>query len=225
MKTIVIATFGLVVSTLIAISFWYPTAQPTNAQIAASGTPKVIKPQCKSDEARDRAMSKEKLQKISAEVRAIQSAIEKHIAKRYPKIKTKYSSFGYPENAGIGRKGQAGLDNTWLMRTGSSINVGLSFGFDHDDALGCFRLGTRLIAMGDFFPAPDFAGDSGFLVNTVRANKKNTTVGLNFVKGRVQVSAYISNPKRTAAENEEELIEFVRSIEPLIVAKENIADL
>lgn len=196
---------------------WRPTSEPTKTEIA---TPTPL-----ATPDRDKTISEEKLEKIREEVRSIESAIEKHVAQHYPKSKVGSSFFRDPASAAIGRRGQAGFDRSWVTRDGSEIMIILTFGFDHNDAVTRFQRNIQRIAMGEFYAAPEFVGKDSILVENLEFNRKNTSVGLIFVKGRVDVSAYITNLKRKTAENEEELIEFVRSIEPLIVAKENIADL
>ncbi len=79
--------------------------------------------------------------------------------------------------------------------------------------------------MWEFYPAPEFAGERSVLVKNLQFNKVVTDVGLHFVKGRSTISSILRNHKRTAAENERDLIEFVKSVEPVINAKSTFEEL
>lgn len=79
--------------------------------------------------------------------------------------------------------------------------------------------------MGEFFPAPEF-GNEAILVKNVQFNQNNTQVSLHFVKERAKVAIYVRNNKtrRKTAENEKELMEIARLIEPLIRARASFDD-
>jgi hypothetical protein len=72
--------------------------------------------------------------------------------------------------------------------------------------------------MGDFIDAPGI-GDEATLVKNVTANTRMTSVGIHFIKGRAQMHIYLSNGLRSTAKNEMELMEIVKIIEPLVVAR------
>lgn len=189
----------------------------TNAQIADSEDQKRLD--------HDKSISEEKLERIRQEVRSIQNEIEKYVAKHCPKSKIVSRSFSDPANAGIGRRGQANFDLSWITKSKSTIMIVQSFGFDHEDTITNLQRGFQGISMGEFYAAPEFVGKDSVLVKNLEFNRKNTNVGLHFVKGRVKVNTYITNFKRDTEQNEKELVEFVRAIEPLINAKPNIDDL
>ena len=99
------------------------------------------------------------------------------------------------------------------------FDVSVTLLFNSEEAAKAFRFGTSRISMGEFYPAPDFLGKHSLLVKNVLYNKSMTNVGIHFAKGRLMVSTYLTNYKQTAAQNERDLIEFVRAIEPLLNAK------
>jgi hypothetical protein len=173
----------------------------------------------------DKSVSDDKLERVRSEARSIQGAIISRVRERFPQYELESQYFSDPANQAIGRRGQTRFDSSWRSPDKTQIRLNITFAFDADEANRMHRKSADGIAMGEFFRAPDFVGTEGILVKNVQFNKKTTNVGLHFVKGRAIVMSYITNQSRATNKNEKELIEFVRAIAPLIIAKENFNDL
>ena len=120
------------------------------------------------------------------------------------------------------RTGKTHNEISW-EKNGTRISLDFQLGHNKEDTLASFRFGLETISLGEFFEAPGI-GDEAVLVKNVEFNKKMTNVGLHFVKGRAKVSVYLSNHQRSREENEKELMEIVRLIEPLIIARPDFND-
>ena len=173
---------------------------------------------------RDNGIPKEKVERAEQEALRMMEDVKKAVSERYPKLKFGSETFSDPASAGVGRKGQAGFYLSWRRRD-AQYSIYVVFLFDPEEAKQWFRINTNSISMGEFYPAPEFAGETSVLVKNVHFNKSVTDVGFHFVKGRLKISTILRNHKRTAAENERDLIEFVKSVEPIINAKPTFEDL
>jgi len=199
----------------LGIFYWFSVAEGVSAQIDDAERKRRMD--------HDKSITDEKLERVRQESAGIQDAIAKLVANHLPKYKIQSRSFSDPATAGVGRKGQTGFDIVW-KRNDSRVMITATFFFNPEEAAERHTIGTSHISMGDFFPAPEMFGKEAIIVKNVQFNKSVTDVGLHFVKGRMNISAYIKNDFRKNPVNEKELIEFVRTIEPLLVAKENFDD-
>ena len=103
------------------------------------------------------------------------------------------------------------------------VFVVVRLGYDKKDIKQRLDRDMETLQIGDFIALPNI-GDEAILVKNVTANKTMTEVGMHFLKGRAQVDIYFTNGFQTTAKNEKELMEFVKLIEPLIIATPNFDD-
>lgn len=167
---------------------------------------------------RDSKISDEKVERAAREARLLMDGVKKTVRERYPKLKLDSETFSDPASAGEGRKGQSGFYLSW-RRKDALYSIYVVFLFTPDEAAQRLRHGTDRISIGEFFPGPEFAGENSILVKNVQFNKSITNVGLHFVKGRLKISTILRNHKRTSDQNERDLLEFIKSIEPHLNAK------
>lgn len=199
----------------IALYFTKPDFGNTRAQTSDPNLQKKIE--------RDNSVPQAKVQKAYGEAEFVLKSILSAVEKNLPKHSIQRSDIS--ASAGIGRKGQIRFEAAWSKSRRTEISMNATFVFDEREALEIFKTSTGLIAIGEFYRAPDFVGPNGILVKNVHFHKKDTGVGLHFVKGRVIVHTHLTDYKRKNDRNEKELIEFVRLIEPLIVARPTFDEL
>jgi hypothetical protein len=157
------------------------------------------------------------LERLREEGKIMHDRIGKLVAEKYPKFKVSSSSFSDPAKAGIGRRGQYSFDSAWIHKQ-ALYSISVTVLFDPEDASTTLRRSMKGISMGEFYPAPDVLGKSAVLVKNVNYNKSMTNVGLHFSKGRMVVSTYLNNHKKTTANNEKDLVDFVKQIEQVLNA-------
>lgn len=181
----------------------------SNAQSSTSDSAKLLD--------RDKNVSKGQVEKAFAEAKKIQDEIVTAVGKLKPKYVLKLARAEHLIYDNPGRRGETRNEIGWKDGK-TEILLNFQLGFDHADTLARFRTGLNTIAMGDFIDVSGI-GDEATLVKNVTANTQVTDVGIHFVKGRAQMSIYLSNGLRSTAKNEKELMEIVRIIEPLVVAR------
>lgn len=170
----------------------------------------------------DEKISQEKVDRAHLEARTIKEAVIKVIAKHKPKYEMTRTSQIHELRQRPGRKGTTLNEFSW-KNSKSKVFVVVALGYDATDVKKQLDRGMEMIQMGDFFALPN-VGDEAILVKNVTANKSMTDVGIHFLKGRAQVDIYFTNHFQTTAKNEKELMEFVKLIEPLIVARPKFDD-
>lgn len=199
---------------LFVYSTWFSKNEVSKAQVSNDEYQKLLE--------RDKSVPQEKINKAFAEAQKIQDDILDVIAKKKPEFilqRTFARHFRYDVP---GRRGETYNEVTWHNNK-TRLSIDYSLGFSKEEILPIFHRGLESISMGDFFKVSDI-GDEAILVKNVYANTKMTSVGLHFIKGRADVSIYLTNHKRKTEKNEKELMEIVRLIEPLIVARQNFDD-
>lgn len=202
-------------------SVFFNKDEVSNAQTPDIETQKLIEERQKRIE-RDKSIPKEKVEKAFAEAKNIIDEIKKIMAKKKPDFKVDNVYSAHLISVAEGRLGETLDDITWLNGK-TKIGVQISLGFNNEEMLAGFSRRMDGISMGEFFAVPN-VGDKAVLVKNVQFNTKATDVGLHFVKGRAQVDIYVTNYKRNAEKNEKELMEILKLIEPLIVARPNFDD-
>ena len=203
--------FGLVgIVILFAGNILLVSESPATAQISDEERAK--------QQAWDKSVTKEKLTRVREEALSTRDAIKKSVDKQFPRLKFDSESFSDPGDAGLGRKGQSIFYLSW-KRKQARYSLTVTFFFDPDEAGDLFHKSINSISMGEFFPAPGFLGKTSVLVKNVNYNRSMTNVGLHFTKGRLLISSHLTNHKKTAAQNEKILIEFMKVVEPMLTAK------
>lgn len=210
-----IAIFGLIVG-IVGLLFLFdsPDANITTAQQSDQEQQKRLE--------RDKNIPQAKVDKAFAEAKKIQDSILKAVADKKPGFKLHRQSASHLISDVPGRRGETRNEISWRSSK-TSLWASVILGFEKEEALNSFHKGLEWIQSGDFFNIPD-VGDKAVLVKNVFDNTKNTSVGVHFVKGRAEVSIQITNHRRKTIENEKELMEIVRMIEPLIVARASFDD-
>lgn len=168
-------------------------------------------------------VSDEEVVKAYAEADKIHQGVRAAIKNKKPNFKVDSESYTHLTTEQIPE--YRGKTHTQLNYVNSRTHVRLDIflGHNKDDTVSSFRFGLSGISMGEFFDAPGI-GDKAVLVKNVDFNPKVTSTSLHFVKGRAQVSIYVFNWQRSREKNERELMEIVRLIEPLVVARADIGD-
>ncbi|MBX3296509.1 MAG: hypothetical protein KF762_12450 [Acidobacteria bacterium] len=165
----------------------------------------------------------EKIKKAFAEASNIEKQIMNLIAKHEKRfVLENVSTPHLIYDLTPGHPGRTYTSFAW-RRNGTGLRIAVELEFNKEETVRSFRLGLEGISLGEFFEAPGIGGEA-VLVKNVEFNKKMTNVGLHFVKGRAMVSVYLSNHQRSREENEKELMEIVRLIEPLIIARPDFND-
>lgn len=205
---------GVVGLSLFGYSIWFSKSDVSKAQVSDEEYTKLLE--------RDKNVPQEKIDKAFAEAQKIQDDILAVIAKEKPKFILFRTFAGHLRSDVPGRRGATYNEISWL-NTKTKLSLNFSLGFSKEDILPIFRRGLSSISSGEFFEVSNI-GDKAILVKNVYANTKSTTVGFHFVKGRAMVSLYLTNHKRKTEKNEKELMEIVRLIEPLIIARANFDD-
>lgn len=172
---------------------------------------------------RDRKVPSERVTKASSEAEKIQNDILAMITEQKEDFLLRRTDAGHLLYDIPGRRGTTRNEMSW-KKGETVLQIYFQLEFNKTDALASFRNGMDAISMGEFFDAPGI-GDEARLVKNVEFNKRSTNVGLHFVKGRAKVSVSVTNHKRSTVKNERELMEIVRLIEPLIIARPNFDDL
>lgn len=172
-------------------------------------------------EEHDKRIPQEKVERALGEANKIKEDILQTIAKQKSKYRLTY--FSRPLN--YHTPGQKGVTRTELgwKQSSNDLYMVVTLDYDKEDVKQKFDRGMKMIQMGDFFALPKI-GDEAILVKNVTANKRMTDVGIHFLKGRAQVDIYFTNHFQTTAKNEKELMEFVKLIEPLIIARPSFYD-
>ena len=186
----------------------------TSAQISDSEYQKLLD--------RDKNIPQKKIDDAFAEAKKIQESVLAIVAAKKPEFKLHRSNSGHLISHPPGRRGTTRDEMTW--RTGKTqLGIQVHLGLKKEDELILFRERLEHLSMGDFFKISNI-GDEAILVKNVLHNTGMTNVGLHFVKGRVLVDVSVKNHQRKTEKNEKELMEVVRLIEPLIVARANFED-
>lgn len=172
---------------------------------------------------RDRGVAKEKIEKAFAEAKKIQDDILRIMAEKKMAFTLNRTFASHLIYDSPGRRGATHNEMTWQKKK-TRLSVNFQLEFNEEETRILFRKGLQSISMGDFFEIPKL-GDEAVLVKNVLFNKRMTGVGLHFVKGRAQVHVRLDDHERGTAKNEKELMEVVRLIEPLIIARPNFDDL
>ncbi len=211
-----LGTMVLLSFVLFAIQLFQGVGSVGSAQVSTPVEEGPIKPELIE-------VSDEDVVKAYAEADKIHQAVRASIKSRNSKFKLNSEFYSHLTNEQIPEyKGKTQTQMNWVNgRTGVRVNIYLSH--NKDDSLYSFRRGLESISMGEFFDAPGI-GDKAVLVKNVDFNQKVTSTSLHFVKGRAQVSIYVFNWQRSREKNEKELMEIVRLIEPLVVARAGIRD-
>ncbi len=171
---------------------------------------------------RDESISKDMVEKAYAEAKQISDSILAIIAQKKSNFRLHSKHASHLISGVPGRPGETRNDFTWRS-SDTQLRLNVNLGTRKDEQIPLFRRRLEYISMGEFFEIQNI-GDEAVLVKNVQFNKKMTNVGLHFVKGRVQVETYLTNHQRSTEKNQKELMEFVRLIEPLIIARPNIDD-
>lgn len=195
-------------------SMWFSETDVINAQSSDIEYQKLLE--------RDKNVPKEKVDLAFAEAKKIQEDILAIIAENKPEFKLHRTSAVHLKYDNPGQRGRTYNEMTWRTAK-TQLSIDVTLGLKKEEQLPSFRKRLDSISMGEFFAVPNI-GDEAVLVKNVLFNTKTTTVGLHFVKGRAQVGIYVTNHKRKTARNEKEIMEVVRLIEPLIVARPNFED-
>ncbi len=173
---------------------------------------------------RDKNVPEERVERAFAEAKKIQEDIVAAVSSKYPKSQLQRSSARHLKYGNSpGRRGVTRSEVAWQMNK-TRIWMDVTLELNNESALKLSHNGLKGISMGEFFDAPGI-GDEATLVKNVVYNTRVSQVSIHFVKGRADVSVYLTNFQRKTAKNEKELMEIVRLIEPLIVAKPNFDDL
>jgi hypothetical protein len=204
-----VGAIAVVASCFFGSRFFLSEDLVSNAQSSNSEYRKLLE--------RDKNVPKEKVEKAFAEAKKIQDDIVAAMAKLEPKFALGRT---YARQLIYDIPGQRGSTSNEIIWQNDKTNLLLRFelGLNKEDTLRLFRRGLESIAMGDFIDVPGI-GEEATLVKNVTANTKMTSVGIHFVKGRAQMHIYLRNGLRSTAKNEKELMEIVRIIEPLVVAR------
>lgn len=193
-----------------------------STEVTTAQQPDDIEQQARRSE-RDRAVPKAKVEKAFAEAAKINDAILTAIAARKPGLKLKRQSASHLIRDVPGSRGDTSNEMSW--RKGNTfLEMSLILHFDNSKAVADHRFGLQGISMGEFFRTKEIPGEDAVIVKNVQFNTESTAVGLHFVKGRAQVSIYLTNHGRKTVQNEKELLEIGRIIEPLIVARPKFDD-
>lgn len=171
---------------------------------------------------RDKNVPQEKIDKAFVEAQKIQDDILATIVKNKKDFKLLRTSAIHLKYDNPGQRGGTYNEVTW-QKSRTRIFINFRLGFKAKEEVDSFRSGLEGISQGDFFEVPKI-GDDAILVKNVLFNTRSTNVGLHFVKGRAKVSIYVTNFGKKTKENEKVLMEFVKLIEPLIIARSNFDD-
>jgi hypothetical protein len=203
------SAMALIASCFFGSSFFLSEGLVSNAQSSNSEYRKLLE--------RDKNVPKEQVEKAFAEAKKIQDDIIAAMSKHKSKFDLKRS---YARHLIYDIPGKLGSTSNEIVWQDGKTNLLLRFelGLNKEDTRMSYRRGLESIAMGDFIDAPGI-GDEATLVKNVTANTRMTSVGIHFVKGRAQMHIYLSNGLRSTAKNEKELMEIVKIIEPLVVAR------
>ena len=170
----------------------------------------------------DKNIPQEKVDRAHLEAGKIMDSIIEVIAKQKSNYQLTRTSQRHKHYDSPGQRGVTLTEFSW-KKSNSKASAVITLNYDKNDAKRQFDQGMEMIQMGEFFSQPN-VGDEAILVKNVTANKGMTEVGMHFLKGRAQVDIYFTNHYQTTAKNEKELMEFVRLIEPLIIARPNFDD-
>ena len=197
---------------------WLTTENTTRAQNSDSDT------EYRALLERDKNVPREKIEKAYAEAKKISDDVVRVLAEKKPKYTIYKKIAGHLRSSNPGRLGETRDEITWKSPK-NRLFVNISLGFNNEETTALFQRSMEGISMGEFFPANEISAGA-ILVKNVQYNQKTTQVSLHFVKGRAKVAIYVgnNNSKRKTAENEKELMEIARLIEPLIVARANFDD-
>jgi hypothetical protein len=172
---------------------------------------------------RDKNVPQEKVNKAFEEARKIKESLIKVIAEKKPKFMLVHDREKYIISHVPGKKGLAGNELAWREGKKTEISYSLVLDFDKEEVKKSFDFGLNSISIGDFYKISGI-GDEAILAKNVTANTKMTGVNMHFIKGRAEVHISLINHKRSTEKNEKELMEFVKLIEPLIIARDSFDD-
>jgi hypothetical protein len=172
---------------------------------------------------RDKNVPKEKVERAFAEAKKIQDDILAVVKDKMPEFKLQNSYAGHLRNHNPGQLGATYNEMAWQKKK-TRLSLNFQLRFNKGDTLTWSHNSLQLISMGELSDVPNI-GDEATLIKNVVYNTRNTSVSLHVVKGRAMVSIYLTNHQRKTEKNEKELMEIVRLIEPLIVARPNFDDL
>ena len=207
------------VGTLISFSMlgciaFFGETKVSNAQVSDNEYQKLLE--------RDKNVPQKKIDKAFAEAKKIQDEIIDLMKKEKPKFKLKAKRSNHIIAHPPGKRGMTFDEIEWQNKK-TNIHIVIYLKLSKEGISKDFWHGLNLISMGAFFKVSDI-GDEAILVKNVYANHKMTSVSLHFIKGRANVKVSLRNHKRKTEKNEKVLMETVRLIEPLIIARDNFDD-
>jgi hypothetical protein len=171
----------------------------------------------------DASLSDEMIIRAHSEADRIQVDIVTAVKASKPKLTLVRSNMPVPRvNYAKENLGRTLNEISW-QHNNTRISMDLQLGHNEADTRTRFQSGLDGISMGEFFNVPGI-GYTAVLVKNVDFNKAVSNVSLHFVKGRAKVSVYVRNFGRSTEKNEKELMELVRIIEPLVIARADIRD-
>jgi hypothetical protein len=213
-KNYVISTIILVFGLLLMIGLFNKN-EVSNAQTTDEEYNKLLE--------RDKNVPQEKVNKAFEEARKIKESLIKVIAEKKPKFMLVHDREKYIISHVPGQKGLAGNELTWREGKKTEVSFSIVLDFNKVEVKKSFDIGLSSISIGDFYKLSGI-GDEAILAKNFTANTKMTGVNMHFIKGRAEVHISLTNHKRSTEKNEKELMEFVKLIEPLIIARDNFDD-
>ena len=171
----------------------------------------------------DKSVTEEKLERLRKESRELQESIKQAVATNYPKLKIKGSYFSDPANSGLGRKGQSEFSASWEQKH-VEYSIAVTLTFSPEEAVKFHTMNVDAYQLPEVYPAPEFLGKPAALFKNLVYNKTMTSVSISFVRGRLKIHTQHRNHRQTANQNEKDIIEFVRVIEPVLKAKLNFEE-
>jgi hypothetical protein len=169
---------------------------------------------------RDKLISQEIVDKSLKEVMNIITKIEFDLKTNYPKLKLKTKESD--SNTGVGIRGavlgQAIWQSTKRQKWQNELDLRIFLNLDEDSAMKQFRTTVDYIASGSVDEIPKLGNGAIFRSSGF---DNNSDVSISFVKSRAYVSLSLVSKKRTAKQNEKEVREIAKMIEPLIVVRDS----
>jgi hypothetical protein len=169
---------------------------------------------------RDKLISQDVVDKSLKEVARIINKIESALKKKYPswKIRTKEST----DNMGVGIRGAVYGEINWQRRKEpiwkNALLISVFLHLNKNEALVRYLRQNDQIASGWFDDISELGDEAIFVGSDF---KNNSQVSVYFVKSRAIVILNIADKKRTAKQNEKEIREIAKIIEPLIVVRDS----
>lgn len=209
-------TVPLLVLMLFALHFLRDAGSVGSAQVTNSGDEQPSRPAIID-------VTDEQLERAYAEADSIHKNVRAAISSKKPRYRLESERYSHLTSGfSIGNKGKTNNELSWLYGN-TNIFVHIRLSHYPDETIYRYRSGLNGISMGEFYELSGI-GDMAVLVKNVNINQKVTNVGLHFLKGRAWVSVYVNDWRRSVEKNEKELMELVRIIEPLVIARADIRD-